>query len=61
MAQGQKRVDRELQAEPLAVMPGINVVVPNNARVLTEVSDPAALFTVASPSLPSGRAPPRLV
>lgn len=59
MAQAQKRA--ELQAQLLAVMPGINFVVSNNARVFTELSDPGVLFTVALASLPSGRAPPRLV
>src|SRR5215218_2163957 len=29
MAQGQKRADRELQAQPLAVMPGTHFVLPN--------------------------------
>jgi len=61
MAQGQKRADRELQAQPLAVMPGINFVLPNKTRVFAELSDPDALFTLALASLPSGRAPPRLV
>ncbi|HEX5886767.1 MAG TPA: hypothetical protein VFY67_19650 [Pyrinomonadaceae bacterium] len=61
MAQAQKRADRELQAQPLAVMPGINFVLPNNTRVFTELSHPDALFTVSLASLPSGRAPPRLV
>src|ERR1041384_6333482 len=61
MAQGQKRADRELQAQPLAVMPGINFVIPNKTRVFAELSDPDALFTLALRSLPSGRAPPRLV
>ena len=61
MAEGQKRADRELQAQPLAVMPGINFVLPNKSRVLAEPSDPDALFTLALASLPSGRAPPRLV
>ena len=61
MAQGQKRADRELQAQPLAVMPGINFVPQNSTRVVAEVGDPDAVFTVALASLPSGRAPPRLV
>jgi hypothetical protein len=61
MAQGQKRADRELQAQPLAVMPGINFVLPNKTRVFVEFSDPDALFTLALASLPSGRGPPRLV
>jgi hypothetical protein len=61
MAQGQKRADRELQAQPLAVMPGINFVLPSKTRVVAEPSDPDVLFTLALASLPSGRAPPRLV
>ena|SRR6185295_8870137 len=61
MAQGQKRADRELQAQPLAVMPGINFVLPNKTRVIAELSDPDVLFTLALASLPSGRAPPRLI
>ena len=61
MAQAQKRADRELQAQSLAVMPGIHFVLPNNTRVFAELSDPDALFNLALASLPSGRAPPRLV
>lgn len=61
MAQAQKRADRELQAQSLAVMPGIHFVLPNNTRVLAELSDPDVLFNLALASLPSGRAPPRLV
>ncbi|HKY28862.1 MAG TPA: hypothetical protein VJM12_13065, partial [Pyrinomonadaceae bacterium] len=61
MAQAQKRADRELQAQPLAVITGIHFVLPNNTRVFAELSDPDTLFTVALASLPSGRAPPRLV
>lgn len=60
MAQAQKRADRELQAQSLAVMPGIDFVLPTNARVFAELSDPQTLFTVDLASLPSGRAPPRL-
>ena len=61
MAQAQKRADRELQAQSLAVLPGINFVFPNNSRVFAELSEAEALFTLALASLPSGRAPPRLV
>jgi hypothetical protein len=61
MAQAQKRADRELQAQSLAVLPGINFVLPNKTRVFAEVRDPDVLFTLALASLPSGRAPPRLV
>jgi hypothetical protein len=60
MAQAQKRADRERQSQPLAVLPGINFVVPPNTRVVVEVSDPDNLFSLALASLPSGRAPPRL-
>jgi hypothetical protein len=60
MAQAQKRADRELQAQPLAVTPGINFQLPNSTLVFAELSDPDALFTLALASLPSGRAPPRL-
>jgi len=61
MAQGQKRADRELQAQPLAVMPGTHFVLPNKTRVFAELSDPDNLFSLALASLPPGRAPPRLV
>ena len=61
MAQAQKRADREVQAQSPAVIPGINFVLPNDTRVFAEHSDPDALFTLALASLPSGRAPPRLV
>ena len=61
MAQAQKRADRELQAQPLAVISGINFVLPNNTRVHAELSNPDTFFSVALASLPSGRAPPRLI
>jgi hypothetical protein len=61
MVQGQKRADRELQAQPLAVISGIHLVLPNSTRVFAELSDPDNLFSLALASLPSGRAPPRLV
>ena len=64
MAQAQKRADRELQAQPVAVIPGalfVLFVLPINTRVFVELSDPGVLFTVAPASLPSGRAPPRPV
>jgi hypothetical protein len=60
MAQAQKRPDRKLQAQPLAVMPGTHFVLPNNTRVFAEFNDPGFLCTVALTSLHSGRAPPRL-
>lgn len=61
MAQGQKRADRELQPQPVAVPAGLDVVLPDSTRVFAEVSDPYILYTVALAALPSGRAPPRLV
>lgn len=61
MAQAQKRADRELQAQPLAVTPGTHFVLPNNTRVFAEFNDLDFLFTVALTSLHSGRAPPRLI
>ena len=61
MAQAQKRADRELQAQPLAVMPGILLVLPDNTRAFAGLNNPGVLFTAAVTSLPSGRAPPRLV
>lgn len=61
MAQAQKRADRELQAQPLAVMPGIHFVLPHNNPVLAELSHLDTFLTNALASLPSGRAPPRPV
>jgi|SRR5688572_9118978 hypothetical protein len=61
MAQAQKRADRELQPQPLAVMPGINFIPTNNTRVFAEPRNSDVLFTLALASLPSGRAPPRLI
>ena len=61
MAQAQKRADREVQAQPLAVMPGIHFILPNNSRAFAELSGRDNPFTVVLASLPSGRAPPRLV
>jgi hypothetical protein len=60
MAQAQKRADRDLQAQSLAVMTGLDFVFSNDTRVFAELSDPDALFTVDLALLPSGRAPPRL-
>lgn len=60
MAQGQKRADRDLQAQPVAVLAGLGIVLPNNARVFAELSDSDTLFTLALTLLPPGRAPPRL-
>ena len=61
MAQAQKRSDRELQGQPLAVMPGTTFVPPNKTRIFTALCDPDVLHTVALTSLPSGRGPPRPV
>lgn len=61
MAQAQKRADRELQAQSLAVIPGIQLVLSNNTKVFAEPSDPQSFFSVVLALLPSGRAPPRLV
>ena len=61
MAQAQKRADRELQSQPLAVMPATHFVLPNKTRVFAEFNDLDFLFTVALTSLHSGRAPPRLI
>jgi hypothetical protein len=60
MAQGQKRADRELQAQPPAVLAGLHIVLPNNTRAFAELSNPETVFIIAQASLPSGRAPPRL-
>jgi hypothetical protein len=61
MAQAQKRADRELHAQLLAVMAGIHVALADNTRVFAQLTDPEPLFTVTLASLPSGRAPPRLI
>jgi hypothetical protein len=61
MAQAQKRADRELQSQPLALVPGIHLVLPDNTRVFAEFNNSDTLYTVAPASLPPGRAPPRLV
>lgn len=61
MAQGQKRADRELQAQPLAVLPGTHFILSNDTRVFAELTGPDHLFRLAMASLPPGRAPPRLV
>lgn len=61
MAQAQKRADRQLQAQSLSVLPGLHRTLEDNTRVLAELSDPDTVSTVALASLPSGRAPPRLI
>jgi hypothetical protein len=61
MAQPQKRPDRELQVRPPVVVPKVHFVVPNNTLVFAELSNTDPLYIVALDSLPSGRAPPRLI
>ena len=61
MVQAQKRADRELQAQSVAVLPGTHLVFPNHTQVTAELSDHDALLTVGLADLPSGRAPPRLL
>lgn len=60
MAQAQKRAD-ELQAQILAVMPRVHVVLPDDTRVFADQSHPYFYFGTALASLPSGRAPPHLL
>ncbi|HEU4767487.1 MAG TPA: hypothetical protein VFS77_08925 [Pyrinomonadaceae bacterium] len=61
MAQAQKRADRELETRSVAVLPGINFVLPNRTRIFAELTDSDPLYVVPLASLPSGRAPPRLI
>ena len=61
IAQGQKRVDLDGQAQSLALMPGINFVLSNSTRVFAERNHHDPLFTLAFASLPQDRGPPRLV
>lgn len=57
MLQAQKRAD-ELQAQPLALMPRVHFVLPDDTRVFPDLSHPDTYFGYAQASLPSGRAPP---
>jgi len=61
MGQAQKRAVKELQAQPLGTTLRAGLVLPNDARVATELSFSVSQFTSASVSQPPGRAPPRLV
>ena len=56
----QKRTDREAPPQPLAALPKVGFVSPNEARFAVECSQQSFLFTSASVSRPSGRGPPRL-
>jgi hypothetical protein len=61
MGHTQKRAAKEPQTQPLGTTLRPGFVLPNDARVATELSFPISLFTSASVSQPPGRAPPRLV
>lgn len=56
----QRRADREAPPQPLAALPKLGFVSPNEARFAAECSQQSFLFTSTSVSRPSGRAPPRL-
>jgi hypothetical protein len=56
----QRRADRDTSPQPLAALPKVGFVSPNEARFAAECSQQSFLFISASVSLPSGRAPPRL-
>ena len=56
----QRRADQEASPQPLAALPKVGFVSPNETRFAAECSQQSFLFTSASVSLPSGRAPPRL-
>lgn len=56
----QRRADREAPAQPLAALPNVGFVSPNEARFATNCIQQSFLFTSTSVSRPSGRAPPRL-
>ena len=60
IAQAQKRAD-ESQAQPVAAMPRVHFVLPDDTRVFADLSHPDTYFGSALASLPSGRAPPRLI
>jgi len=61
MGQAQKRAVKEFQSQPLGTTLRAGLVLPNDARVATELSFSVSQFTSASVSQPPGRAPPRLV
>ena len=56
----QRRAEREAPPQPLAALPKVGFVSPTEARFAAEYSQQSFLFTLASVSRPSGRAPPRL-
>lgn len=56
----QRRADREAPPQPLAALPKLGFVSPNEACFAAECSQQSFLFTSTSVSRPSGRAPPRL-
>lgn len=56
----QRRADREAPPQPLAALPKVGFVSPNEARFAAECSQQSFFFTSASVSRPFGRGPPRL-
>ena len=56
----QKRADREVPPQTLSVLPDGGFVSPNETGLAAECNQQTSLFTSASVSRPSGRAPPRL-
>jgi len=56
----QRRTEREASPQPLAALPGVGFISPNEARFAEECSEQSFLFTASSVARPSGRAPPRL-
>ena len=61
MGQKQNRDAREPQFQPVAATPKAGFLIPSDTGVATELGFLVSLFTSASASQPSGRAPPRLV
>ena len=56
----QRRADREAPPQPLAALPKVGFVSPNEARFAAECSQQSLPLTSTSVSQPPGRAPPRL-
>lgn len=56
----QRRADREAPPQPLAALPKVSFVSPNETRFAAECSQPSFFFTSASLSRPFGRGPPPL-
>jgi hypothetical protein len=56
----QRRAERGTPPQPLAALPKVGFVSPNEVRFAAECSQQSFLFTSASLSRPSGRGPPRL-